>query len=340
MQQGHKALVESVRGSIVECVFRGSAAVVDLRGALRFSIGNPYAVTTIRSTAKPLQAIPLLDHPQIDSLALTAEEIAIIVGSHNGERRHEDVVEALMQKQHLSVGDLQCGTHPPFFFTITEEVLLSQRRRLSPVQHNCSGNHVGIILLARLMGQEISTYPRAEHPAEQAITKAVCEMLGILPSEVLLSTDGCGIPTYAARLDQLAFAFARLASHSEDQLHGRAVSRIRSAMMAHPFLVAGTDRLETDLMTLCPVVAKIGSQGVYAIGIPKEQLGVAIKIEAGSGDAAESAAVEVLRLLGLLSADALQRLARYRLRPILATTGAVVGHFRPVANLNLKPASD
>jgi L-asparaginase II len=329
MLNDHVIVVETFRGTITECQFRGSVAVVDLRGRMVASAGNPNVVTTIRSTAKPFQIVPLLEHKDCASLSLTEAEIAVMVGSHNGEDVHVNTVREVMTKGAIPETALKCGVHPPFLFSVTERTMLDLRKPISPVQHNCSGNHVGMLLLSKLIGAPLESYQDPEQPVQRMITTTISEIFEVPQTELILATDGCCIPTYAVRLDRLAYAFARLGAAVNDHSHAKALGTVRTAMMSNPFLVAGTDRLETDLMLRCPVVAKIGAQGVYAVGIPANELGLAIKIESGSAEAAECLAVEILRELGVLTPDSLETLEKYRLRPILASDGAQVGGYRP-----------
>jgi len=319
MDSDHVIVVETLRGQIMECRFRGSAAVVDSKGKIVSSIGNAQVVTTIRSTAKPFQAVPLLEHSQYHRLNLTPKEIAVMVGSHNSEDAHIGVMRELMHKGGISEKDLRCGVHPPFLFSISEKTMLKERRPISPLQHNCSGNHAGMLLLAKLMNAPMASYQSPEHIIQKIITSTICQLFDI--------------PTYACRLDQLALAYARLATANETDEHGKALATIRDAMMNYPFLVAGTDRLETDLMLTCPVIAKSGAQGVYAVGLPDSKLGIAIKIESGSSEAAECLMVEILNKLGILKKESLTKLNKYRMRPILSSDNIEVGTYKPVITL-------
>lgn len=333
MDSDHVIVVETLRGQIVECRYRGSAAVVDSKGKIVSSIGNAQVVTTIRSTAKPFQTIPLLEHSQNHWLNLTPKEIAVMAGSHNGEDAHIGVIQELMNKGGISEKDLRCGIHPPFLFSISEKTMLKERRPISPLQHNCSGNHAGMLLLAKLMNAPMASYQSPEHIIQKIITSTICQLFDISQAELMLAIDGCGIPTYACRLDQLALAYVRLATANETDEHGKALAIIRDAMMNYPFLVAGTDRLETDLMLTCPVIAKSGAQGVYAIGLPDSKLGIAVKIESGSSEAAECLMVEILNMLGILKKESLTKLNKYRMRPILSSDNIEVGTYKPVITL-------
>ena len=78
-----------------------------------------------------------------------------------------------------------------------------------------------------------------------------------------------------------------------------------SAMTAHPFMVGGTGRTCTDVMTQAAgrVFVKVGAEGVYAGGVTEQGLGLAIKVADGGRRAVEVALVRVLSELGGLSSD-------------------------------------
>src|SRR5689334_8407406 len=83
-------LVEVTRGAIMESRHRGHIAIVDYRGALVASVGDPHYYSFARSSAKLLQAIPLLETGGAEAFGLTDEEIALICASHNGEPVHTE----------------------------------------------------------------------------------------------------------------------------------------------------------------------------------------------------------------------------------------------------------
>ena len=56
--QSYKPLVFATRGDMVESIHLGAIAVVDKHGNLFASFGDPELVTYLRSSSKPLQALP------------------------------------------------------------------------------------------------------------------------------------------------------------------------------------------------------------------------------------------------------------------------------------------
>jgi len=63
-------VVEEVRGGVVEARHRVHAVVVDAGGAVLGCMGDPELPCTLRSAAKPLQALPAVRDCAFDSPVL------------------------------------------------------------------------------------------------------------------------------------------------------------------------------------------------------------------------------------------------------------------------------
>ena len=127
--------------------------------------------------------------------------------------------------------------------------------------------------------------------------------------------DGCSAPNYALPLSALARAFARLATGDDDGRWNGAPRVLRDAMIARPAMVSGEGRSDEALMLAGAGdwVAKIGAEGVQAVGVTSRGWGIAIKVADGARRAIGPATVAVLDQLGLLDdarRAALARLAR------------------------------
>ena len=109
-----------------------------------------------------------------------------------------------------------------------------------------------------------------------------------------------------------------------------APATIFNAIAAHPEYVAGTDRLDTDVIRAAstPLFAKVGAEGFYCAGIPSMKLGVALKVEDGNKRAAEPAILAVLRAIDAIGASELDRLSRFSLPQLLNTRDEQVGYLR------------
>src|SRR6266851_3069432 len=72
-------------------------------------------------------------------------------------------------------------------------------------------------------------------------------------STTIRCTDGCGIPTLATPLKSLARAMASMADPSRlSNKHAEAATRIRAAMNAEPFMMAGTGAFGTRINAALP----------------------------------------------------------------------------------------
>jgi L-asparaginase II len=163
--------------------------------------------------------------------------------------------------------------------------------------------------MARAAGREpaefLRGYVRPEHPVMREVSAALAAATGADLASAPVGTDGCSIPTYAIPLRLLAQGFARVATGvglRDD--HARAARRLRQAVAAAPFMVAGSGRFDTRVMTLLGerVCCKVGAEGVYCAALPDQGLGVALKIDDGNNArAAEVVMAAVIEALVPLS---------------------------------------
>ncbi len=72
-------LVEVTRGTLVESKHRGNIAVVDSEGNLKYSFGDPQVVSYWRSSAKPIQAIPVVASGAYEKHGITAKELTLFL---------------------------------------------------------------------------------------------------------------------------------------------------------------------------------------------------------------------------------------------------------------------
>ncbi|MGH7675362.1 MAG: asparaginase [Gemmatimonadales bacterium] len=312
-------LVELHRGRIVESCHRVHVAVVDRVGALVASAGNPDLVTFTRSTAKPFQALPLVEDGVIDRFGLTAPELALCCASHSSEPAQVDVARGLLRKIGCGENDLLCGPHPPLSERVTRDYA-ARGVPLGPIHSNCSGKHAGMLALARHHGWPTAGYVRPDHPVQRRCLEEMAWWTGVPSDQVGTAVDGCGVVCFAVRLRSLAFAYARLGSGER----GAGAGRVVDAMLAHPELIAGEGRPCTEIMRAHPgrVVAKVGAEGVYAALVLPQGFGVALKVDDGHDGAAALTIAAVLAELGLASPPSLAE------RPVLNSRGERVGELR------------
>ena len=334
-------LVEFTRGVLVEAAHRGHIIVVDTQGTVIAWVGNPDHVCYIRSSAKPLQLIPLVEDRLDERFGFPDEELAVMAASHSGEERHVQAVSRILARIGLNKSALRCGIHPPMSVS-THQRLLLLGGQPGPLHNNCSGKHAAMLSLAVAGGYSLEDYLDPNHPVQRRIRQTVAEMSGV--AEPILGVDGCGAPVFGMSLRAMAYAYARLIDPRDlPTERARACRRITSAMRAHPGMVSGEGRLEEALApaTGGQLLIKGGAEGLYAVGIPAELsptgrgLGLIQKMEDGAGGnrAADPAVLEALIQLGVLSAEARAHLAAFDFAPVYNHRRDVVGTSRPAFRL-------
>ena len=320
------SIVETLRGRIVESRHRLSAAVVDAEGKLVASTGDADLVTYWRSCAKPIQVLPLIEDGAADALGIDDAEIALACASHNGEPRHLAVASSLLQKAGCAEQDLACGPHPSLSPAVAR-AMAERGEKPRKLHSNCSGKHAAMLALAHFHGWPTEDYRKPQHPVQRRILVEVARWTGVEVEKIGQGTDGCGVVSFALPLRNMAMAYARLGSGS--------AQRVVRAIIAEPFLIAGTGRLCTEVIASSKgaVIAKVGADGVYCAALPQAGLGLAMKIEDGSMDAARPA---LLALLERLAPGAVRVAESFRSPTITNTLGEEVG--RLVARISLERA--
>jgi L-asparaginase II len=346
----YQPLFGLTRGGTLESLHFGAIAVVKATGDLVAWYGNPHAVTFLRSSAKPFQALPFIEHGGQATYNLTPREIALICASHSGTDQQVAVVEAIQVKTGVAESDLLCGVHFPYDEP-TAEALRERNEQPTPNRHNCSGKHTGMLAFTHMLEQEDEfdaenlPYIDPRHPIQREILKTLAEMCRMPVSEVKLGTDGCSAPNFAVPLERAALAYARLsdpvAGQVRPQNRAAACRTITSSMMFNPDMVAGPGRFDTRLMEVGQgkIVAKGGAEGYQAIGLlpgamgaNSPALGIALKISDGDlkSRARSAVTLEVLHQLGALSSKQLDLLAEFGpRRPIYNWRKIEVGESHP-----------
>ncbi|NOY98607.1 MAG: asparaginase [Chloroflexi bacterium] len=346
----HKPIFESTRGTTVESIHYGAAAVVDVSGKLLAWIGDPQSVTFLRSAAKPFQALPFIERGGARTFGLLPREIAQICASHTGSDMHVATVRGIQAKAGLRESDLQCGVHIPFDKAAADRLFLSGEKP-TPCHHNCSGKHTGMLAHAKMRGLPLDTYLDLEHPIQQDILSTFAGMCELAPEEIHLGTDGCSAPNFAVPLYNAALGYARLCDpHDLPDIRAEACRAVTAAMMAHPEMVSGYGRFDTRLMQVGggKIVVKGGAEGYQCAGLMPGALGagspgVGIALKVSDGDIPKRGAdgefrsrvrpavmLEILRQLGALDESQLADLSGFG--PVKAVRNwreLVVGESRP-----------
>lgn len=232
--------------------------------------GDPSFLTFLRSSAKPLQALPLArERDDVDD-----RDLAIASASHLASDEQLEAVRSLLAKAQSSEDDLECG---PF--------------EGSKLKHNCSGKHAGMLALCRARDWLLPGYSRPDHPCQHAMLAEVADAANVNAEKIPTAIDGCGVVTFALPLQAMALAFSRL-----DRLDGG--NAVTDAMRAHPELIRGPGAVDTELMRAQRGwIAKGGAEGLLCAAGP-DALGLALKVEDGDARAMRPALGSFLERLG------------------------------------------
>ena len=262
-------LVEVTRGDVVEAVHVVHAVAVR-DGSVVAEAGDPRRMTYLRSSAKPLQALPLVrTRPDIGD-----REIAIACASHLASPEQLDAVRALLAAAPATEDELETGPEP------------------TPIEHNCSGKHAGFLAVCHARGLPTEGYRLLGHPLQQEILADVAAAADVRTEEIPVAVDGCGVPTFALPLDRCARLFACVPELDGGQ-------RVVAAMRAHPEMLRGPLAADVKLIRTLPGwIAKGGAEGLLC-ACDATGLGVALKVEDGSFRAILPALSTFLAQLGV-----------------------------------------
>ena len=243
------------RAGIVEARHRVHAVAVH-DGAVVAQAGDADLVCFMRSSSKPLQALPLA-RTRDD---LDARDLAIASASHLAAPPQLDAVRALLAKAPATEEELECGAEgtPP-----------------RKINHNCSGKHAGMLALCRARGWRSEGYRLEGHRVQRVMHAVHAEAAQVDEDDIPTGVDGCGVVTFALPLERMALSFARF-----ELLDGG--ESVAAAMRAYPELIRGPVATDTRLMHALPGwIAKGGAEGLLCAA--GGGFGVALKSDDGNG---------------------------------------------------------
>ena len=345
MSNVYQPVFETTRGGIVESTHFGAVVVVDSSGHLLLWSGDPQTVTFMRSSSKPLQALPFIEADGDQIFHLTSRELAIICGSHDGSDEHISVIQSIQTKVGIQESDLLCGIQPPLDETMADQLKIDHQTPTAN-RHNCSGKHTAMLAYASMLGLSGRDYIEFDHPVQQRIYSVVADMCDLPASQVVVGRDGCSVPAFAVPLFNTALAYARLCDPQDMPVHrAAACRRITAAMTTNPEMVAGPKRFDTRLMQVGNknIISKAGAEGFQAIGIMPGALGadspgIGIAIKISDGDQKNrvrpALSLEILKQIHILTEKELESLSDFG--PVLSVKNwrnLLVGESRPACIL-------
>ncbi|MEW9121214.1 MAG: asparaginase [Thermotaleaceae bacterium] len=324
------------RNDYIESIHYGYICITNGAGKVLYELGNSNVSIFFRSSAKPIQVIPLLLSGAAQAFDFSLQEIALACASHSGQSIHQKTAQEILNRLHLNPNHLHCGIMFPY--NPEESKRLIQNNEEPTVLHcSCSGKHAAMLALAAYQQLPIETYESLEHPVQQQILQAIANFAEMNPADIPVGIDGCGVPIYLLPIKKIALSYANLINAAKDINHTcyHAANIVVSAMQTYPEMVSGEGEFCTELMkhTHQKLIGKVGSEAVYCMGIKEQDLGICIKIVDGSERAVYPVVLHLLKQLCILTEDEEKMLQPWLSSPLKNNLNEVIGSIIPVFNI-------
>ncbi|MBI4576038.1 MAG: asparaginase [Planctomycetes bacterium] len=260
-------LVDYRRSGVSETTIHGAVAWASGGRVVHSFGGNVLCYG--RSMMKPLM---------IKAVARALESVtdwpqrAIAVASHNGDPSHVAAAQSLLPRSEWGL------VQTPLDVPLVQ--FGRQVRRPRRWYHTCSGEHAAILRGCRERGWGRVGYTLPQHPFFQEYLNVLRRDLGPSWTPLRVARDGCGLPTASQTVAELALGFAGLAARRDEDW-------VWEAMVRHPDLVGGFNRLDSTVLKACEgrVLAKEGADGLLGLSVVHADypsgLGVVIKLAHG-----------------------------------------------------------
>lgn len=236
----------------------------------------------LRSCAKPLQATLLIDY----GIDLTSEELALCCGSHAGEECHIRIARQILERFDIDESLLKCGVHAPLARSMQDKMLL-RGEKPTAIHNNCSGKHIGFLVICKVKGWDTTTYDNSNHPLQIAIRDKINQMCEV-EQPYPITTDGCGVPILSMPLKNMLIGYKNLLNYTP----------IIQAIRNNPYFFGGENRLDTEIIEKTDnLIAKVGAGGLCIVFNIKTKEGFVVKINDCSMEARRIAVLELINNL-------------------------------------------
>lgn len=271
-------LLKSQRNGLDEIYQNGSICVVDENKKIIYSLGDYNQKLYLRSTSKAIQILPLLYYDIDKKYDITLEEIAIMVSSHIGSKKHIEVIDKIMKKTNIKDNEFCIKPAYPADFEMMK-FMIENKLDKQAKYHMCSGKHLGLMLIEKEFNNgDYSNYFKEDSKVSELCKDFISKVAEVDKNEIMIGKDGCGVIVFAIPLYNSALAFMNMANPKfEDEKLNECIKRIALAMNEYPELVRGKDYFCSIHNEDENVIAKDGAHGFYAFGLKKEKIGVAFK---------------------------------------------------------------
>lgn len=327
-------MLHVTRGDLVETIQRGHLAIVDTHGGLLASCGDPDWTGYMRSSAKPLQAIAVIESGAAERYDLSGPLLSICCASHSGEPGHVEAARTVLRRAGIAETALQCGIHPPKYVPAAAELWRSGGEPTA-LHNNCSGKHAGMLAAAQALNAPLDSYIDPAHPVQRRILSAIAALAGVPAESIIMGIDGCSVPVHALPVRAMARAYAHLADPASAPEYEGALASIAAAMAGNPWYVDGTGGADTLMMERAGgrLAVKSGAEGVLCVAVRDAGVGLALKVESGRNERSHAVAIAALHQVGLLNAAEVEAMGELAHPPVRNHRRILVGETRPVVRV-------
>ena len=301
--QENPITVESIRGDMVENTHRVRGVIINHHGKVQASWGNVEAAIYPRSSLKIMQILPLFLSGAYDHYGFSDEEIALGCSSHAGADIHIKTLKAILDKIGLSETHLGCGHAYPNDDD-SKYALIKAGEPQAASYHMCSGKHAMMLATAKYLDVAIDDYVDITHPIQQRVMGGIERICEVDLSHAPVGIDGCSLPNWGLPLVNMAYGFAKIGVCDDlPSDYGQAIKKIRACVASHPEYVEnqGGGAYDSFLMDLFKerLFIKSGADGCLFAALPEYGLGVGVKCDDGSPQAARVMMSNLLNKIGL-----------------------------------------
>ena len=191
-----------------------------------------------------------------------------------------------------------------------------------------TGIHSGMLALAKQLGAHTANYVSYDHPVQKTIFKQITKLTD--KNKQPYGIDGCSAPTPFLSLRETAKLFLILGLKKFPEL-----ATVYEAMTAHPYLVAGQNRFDTDFITTMKGrgITKVGGEAIRGTVIKTDKygvVGIAQKTIDGGMRTSDTAIMKILNHLHLLKPEEKTQLISYEKKKLFNHSKKHIGNIEAI----------
>ncbi len=285
------------RGGLTECTYYGNISMFS--GEKCWSFGNSENTAFYRSASKPIQALPVVYLGLKDKYGITDEELAVMCGSQRCELSHIPYIESLMEKTKVKYDNLvMLPTYP--LFQEARDYMIREDKPKSKLYHNCIGKHIACNIVQRELGGNEADYYKPDSLVQKHILGLISDFSETEATEVVLGTDGCGVPVFGVKSMNIAKSFLKLVKPEmvrNSDIRSAAEVCVKAVQTA-PRLYSAHGHIDTIISGNENMICKQGALGIQCLGLKDEGIGFFIKLADGSYDLLNLITIRLLEQIG------------------------------------------